>query len=156
MGFNSGFKGLIWSWFWRLHSAKRNEKSKCKKIPAVTLFFYQAANRLSQHSDKHIIYLATTRYLRNKLMPEITYLYFIFVPSFLYSYRLIREWNVCKRLGTMVINKPLLTLQPEVSLPSHNCVTDKLDCSTGCAGRAVSENYRRAKGLPRTKTIFHI
>jgi hypothetical protein len=64
--------------------------------------FCQAANHLSQDSDKHILYLETTRYLRNTLMPGITYVCLIFVISFLYSYRLIQEWNVCKRLGTMV------------------------------------------------------
>ena len=57
----------------------------------------------------------------------------------------------CERLGTMVINKPLLILQPQDSLPSYNCVTEKLDCSSGYAGRAVSENYRRAKGSPGPK-----
>jgi hypothetical protein len=77
----------------------------------------QATNHLSHHSDKLIIYLETALHLRNERMPDITYIYFIFVVGFLCSYRLICEGNFRERLGTMVINITLLTLQPEDSLP---------------------------------------
>jgi hypothetical protein len=86
--------------------------------------FYQMTNHLSLHSDKLIIYLETVRHLSNQRMPDITYKYFILLIGFVYSYRLICEWNFRKRLVTVLINITLLTLQPEESLPCCNCVTD--------------------------------
>jgi hypothetical protein len=105
---------------------------KCVLLPpgvnpiAVKYFyvsFYQATNHLSLNSDKLTIYLETFRHLRNQRMPDSTYIYFILVIGFLFSYRMICEWNFRKRLVTVLTNITLPTLQPEDSLPCYNCVT---------------------------------